>query len=349
MDNSLEILSHAVARALGDKVAARNTILLEREGIDREAWQQLLRVGVAGPEAGAMGLEEQAVVLRAIGFSGALVPYAESEVVGRWLATGAGLGGGDGREVLTVVVVEPAAVTRASSGTSVTFRLGGARIPWGRHADRILFSFPLGDRNFLAAVPAKSVPLRSGRNMAGEPHDIVTAEAIRADALEVGPEYGPEPIRARGALCRVFQMVGAMARVNELTLQYARDRKQFNRSLSQFQIIQSYLAAMTGELCAASAMAEVALMDVRGKGIEGIAAAKIRAGQAARVFTSLGHQVHGAIGFTQEYPMNLYTRRLWAWREEYGNESQWARLLGGAIVARGADAIWPTLTENIGG
>jgi hypothetical protein len=40
------------------------------------------------------------------------------------------------------------------------------------------------------------------------------------------------------------------------------------------------------------------------------------------------------------------TRRLWAWREEFGNEAAWAIELGQTIAAAGADALWPTLTKG---
>ena len=75
------------------------------------------------------------------------------------------------------------------------------------------------------------------------------------------------------------------------------------------------------------------------------AAAKLRIGQAAHTLTALAHQVHGAIGFTEEYSLQLWTRRLWAWREEFGNETDWARELGSAVIALGPDAYWERITQ----
>jgi alkylation response protein AidB-like acyl-CoA dehydrogenase len=214
----------------------------------------------------------------------------------------------------------------------------------------MLFSFRSGSRCLVAVKDAREVELRRTPNLAGEPHGIVVSETIEIDARdvrEVSAVRSPEATIQRGALCRSVQMLGAMTRVNELTLQYARDRKQFKRSLSDFQVIQSYLAAMAGELCASAAIVQTAIEAATGDdAFEAIAAAKVRTGQAARQITSLGHQVHGAIGFTQEYPLNLWTRRLWAWREEYGNEAQWAADLGARLVAHGADALWTRLTQQ---
>ena len=55
-----------------------------------------------------------------------------------------------------------------------------------------------------------------------------------------------------------------------------------------------------------------------------IAAAKIRAGEAA----AIAHQVHGAFGFTHKHRLLRLTRRSWSWRDEFGTESRWSRELG---------------------
>jgi alkylation response protein AidB-like acyl-CoA dehydrogenase len=76
-----------------------------------------------------------------------------------------------------------------------------------------------------------------------------------------------------------------------------------------------------------------------------IAAAKLRANQAIGVATSTAHQVHGAIGFTYEYALRHATQRLWSWRSEYGNDRYWSEQLGRAVIARGADTFWDSLTR----
>lgn len=344
MDETLDMLEDAVARVLAGRLAPRAILAAEAAGIDLDTWRQLGQLGVAGPACETMEFAAQAVVLKAIGYAGALVPYAESEVLGRWLAQGAGIDAAE--DVLTVSVLPWSAVRMEAAEASLDLR--GHRIPWGRHAQRILFSFSDGQRDFVATVKPDALGLRHATNLAAEPRDEVEAAARPVAAervVQVEPRWGPASVTARGALCRALQMQGALARVNELTLQYAHDRKQFSRSLAQYQIVQSYLAAMAGELCATDAAVEAAVAAItHGEAADAIAAAKVRAGQAARVVTSHGHQVHGAIGFTREFPLNIWTRRLWAWREEHGNEAHWARLLGAAVVRRGADALWSSLT-----
>jgi acyl-CoA dehydrogenase len=55
--------------------------------------------------------------------------------------------------------------------------------------------------------------------------------------------------------------------------------------------------------------------------------------------------VHGAIGFTKEYALQLSTRRLWSWREEFGSDPEWAARVGSYACANGADGFWEMLTE----
>jgi acyl-CoA dehydrogenase len=77
-----------------------------------------------------------------------------------------------------------------------------------------------------------------------------------------------------------------------------------------------------------------------------VAAAKIRVGEAAAEGARIAHQVLGAIGFTQEHTLHRFTRRLWAWRDDFGSESHWALRLGGLVAAKGADQLWPMLAAR---
>jgi len=77
-----------------------------------------------------------------------------------------------------------------------------------------------------------------------------------------------------------------------------------------------------------------------------VASAKIRVGDAAGEGAAIAHQVLGAIGFTKEHTLHRFTRRLWAWRDDFGNESFWAVELGNVVAAKGADGLWPMLTAR---
>jgi len=58
---------------------------------------------------------------------------------------------------------------------------------------------------------------------------------------------------------------------------------------------------------------------------------------------AIGHQIHGAIGFTQEHPLHRATTRLWAWREEYGNAKTWSNQLGEELAGDGDWPLWHRL------
>jgi len=54
--------------------------------------------------------------------------------------------------------------------------------------------------------------------------------------------------------------------------------------------------------------------------------------EAALAVAEAGHAIHGAIGFTEEYDLQLATRRLHAWRQTAGSESYWHGVAGAALV-----------------
>jgi acyl-CoA dehydrogenase len=68
---------------------------------------------------------------------------------------------------------------------------------------------------------------------------------------------------------------------------------------------------------------------------------------AAFEATRAAHQAHGAMGVTREYPLHHYSRRLWAWRHEFGAVGSWRRRLGADVVAGGADTFFATVTRSV--
>jgi len=176
-------------------------------------------------------------------------------------------------------------------------------------------------------VGASHLRLKDGVNLAGEPLD------------SVDPPGGGEDVLLKGALIRSIQMAGALERILELTINYTRERHQFGRSLMRFQAVQQALALMAGEVAAAGATVDAA---VETPDAQRVAIAKIRTGLAAGQASAIAHQLHGAIGLSQEHQLHHFTRRLWSWRDDFGTEHDWATRLGQQLLSSGQ--LWAALT-----
>tara|TARA_B100001175_G_scaffold221897_1_gene188903 strand:+ start:62 stop:481 length:420 start_codon:yes stop_codon:yes gene_type:complete len=138
-----------------------------------------------------------------------------------------------------------------------------------------------------------------------------------------------------------------MQTVLDLGVQFASERTQFGRSISKFQAIQHSLALVACEVAASRRAAEAAI-DALGdrRFVLEVAAAKARVGEAAGFIAEQVHQVHGAMGFTQEHRLHHYTKRLWSWRDEWGNEFEWQTLLGQEVARSGADSAWSFIATS---
>ena len=239
-----------------------------------------------------------------------------------------------GRHALPLPYAEIVIGNRFAGDNGLTTIAQGDIAAWGRRADRVLF---------VDGTLATEFEVEPGTNLAGEPRDRVAAQ--KTEAVEL-----PDDFDAVMALARVAGMSGALDRVLELALRYASEREQFGRPLSKFQAIQHNLARLAGEVAASKRATDAAIEAVESPWFRiQTAAAKSRVGEAAGISAEIAHQVHGAMGFTHEHELHHFTRRLWAWRDEYGIETQWQAELGQQIAALGADNTWGFITRSLPG
>lgn len=101
------------------------------------------------------------------------------------------------------------------------------------------------------------------------------------------------------------------------TVEYVKQRKQFGKSLSEFQVVQHQLADMMCELKLAESMLFELLN--RPNDPQWISAAKYRIGQASRLIRHNAVQLHGGIGTTDELSLNRYFRRALMIEKSYGS------------------------------
>ena len=195
----------------------------------------------------------------------------------------------------------------------------------------------------LALADAKSCESRA--SLAGEALREFHFDGARAEI--VASVWDADRLFHAMALARACQIAGAISACLEMTAYYARERQQFGKPLASFQAIQQQMAVLAEEAAAArAACASAARAADRCEASFEIACAKLRANMAAGQAASIAHQVHGAIGFTKEYRLQKFTRRLWAWRSEYGNDRHWASRIGDRVAQRGADEFWPGLVAG---
>ncbi|MFC4048082.1 acyl-CoA dehydrogenase family protein [Actinomadura syzygii] len=309
-------------------------------------WTALEQIGVTAvgvPEeyGGSGGDVAHAVaVLEVLGEFAASVPLAEAALLAGWLI--AGCGGAVPSGPMTAAVAGPGLRTRpVGGGLSVQGRI--ARVPWARHAHQIA----LLDGARVIVLERADVRPAHGTNLAGEPRDDLDVDAVvPASRVHAASAVTADAFHARAALGRAALMTGAARRALALAVAYAGEREQFGRPIARFQAVQQHLAAMAGEVLLAKTAVEAAALayDTGGDTELAVAAAKVVAGEAVGVVASLAHQVHGAIGFTEEHALRHSTTRMWAWRDESGNEDAWSAALGRRVAAAGAGGLWPLLT-----
>jgi hypothetical protein len=154
---------------------------------------------------------------------------------------------------------------------------------------------------------------------------------LGAGALRLGPGSG-QRLLAWWRVALAAETVGAMQAALDTTLAYAKRRRQFGRAIGSFQAVQHRLAHcavlvegsrwLGYEAAAAGAPAEAAAL------------AAAHAGAAAGVLFAETHQLSGAMGFTREHPLHVWSLRLVALRLEAGGpeahrraaaEARWLR------------------------
>lgn len=142
-----------------------------------------------------------------------------------------------------------------------------------------------------------------------------------------------KPLREVGAILTAGMMAGAMSRILAMTVGYANDRVQFGRSIGKFQAVQQQISLMAEHVHAAHMGAEMGCAGgAPAMGSLLAALAKSRASEAVSLVASTAHAVHGAMGITAEYDLQLWTRRLHEWRLDCGGESYWQQRLGEALL-----------------
>lgn len=301
-------------------------------------------LGVAEEHGGSGGgWEEAAVVVREIARWCVPLPVSETALLAGWLLSEAGLP--VPQAPLTAAVATGVESRRVSGGQVLSGDL--ARVPFGHVAERLVLLVG-GTAPRVCSLAGANLSWTRGTNLAGEPRDDLVLNEVfvpDSDTVQVEAHVDARTFVLRGALARSLSLVGAMEAAVHSSVAHSRERVQFGRPIIGFQAVQHHLAAMAAELAAteAAVAAAVHASDVAGTPDPIlVAAAKAQAGRSATVVARLAHQTHGAMGFTEEHALHRSTTRLWSWRDEFGDERHWARVVG--VAALGSEDVWQLLT-----
>lgn len=288
----------------------------EKVGLDHELWKLMVEVGFDSAlltvTAGGSGLSFREIggVLAACGRRLAPIPLPEV-IVGRAFAEFCGH-------------TLPEGVGSAALAWADGSRLA-AIVRWGRGTEWVLAVIPGSSAFVFASAGAKCSPTPTA--------DCQMMEWERSSALyNFTPPEGVNFL-SQGAAMRTAQIAGALEAVLELTVRFAADRQQFGRAISKFQAIQQ-LVAQLAEQCFLARMACLIACNSNRQVVEesksGVG--KLVASEAASSACAIAHAVHAAIGISEEYDLQLYTRRLSAWRTDFGSENYWGKQLGCAFM-----------------
>jgi alkylation response protein AidB-like acyl-CoA dehydrogenase len=307
-------------------------------------WKQLAETGVLGvriPEShggAAQGLLEAAIVYEELGRGLAPTPHLPSCVIGAGVLLAAGSDAQqrewlprlcDGSAVLSPAWLEPErgqgakGVQLRASAEAGGFRLSGTKrfVPFAAAATRlvVLARTGAGERDvdlFLVDPAAEGVRLAQQRSLASDTQYRVDLDGVRVpESARIGAAGSGwaifEAVMHDAIVLAAAQAIGGAQRALEITAEFAKVRKQFDKPLGAFQAISHYLAdGATLVEGGRGLVYEAAWARDEGKDVRRLGPmAKLFACQTFRDVTAMCQQVFGGVGFTVEYDIQLYFRR----------------------------------------
>jgi pimeloyl-CoA dehydrogenase small subunit len=347
-------LKDSVERLLADvhgDLAARAGYMKEPKGYSEAVWKQYAELGLLAvpfaEEHGGLGQgpTEAMIIAEALGRALAIEPYVATVVLsGGALRHGANPtllrelvpGIAEGRLTMALAhqerqarydTADTATTARADGRGGYTLEGEKCVVLHGDSAEKLIVSARVEGRRadrsgiglFVVDGKASGVTRRGYATQDGMRAADVTLAAVRVapEAVLAGPERGLEVLErvvdeAIAALSA--EAVGAMAALNELTVEYLKTRKQFDRPIGSFQVLQHRAVDMYTALEQARSMAYYATMMVAEPNArerrKAMAATKVQIGRSAKYVGQEAIQLHGGIGMTMEYRAGHYFKRL---------------------------------------
>jgi alkylation response protein AidB-like acyl-CoA dehydrogenase len=234
-----------------------------------------------------------------------------------------------GEKIFTLALMEPGyhdddftAITVEATRQGGNYLISGTKlfVPDAHVADYLLCAARTRPKDeiavFLADARNPGIKYTVLKTMAGDKLCEVVFDRAPVPAADIlgqlnkGDAAVQEMVQ-RAAVGKCCEMVGNIQKVLEMTVDYAKERKQFDRPIGSFQVIQHYCADMATDVDAArfSTYRAAWMLSEGLPCAKEVAVAKAWIGQASQRIFAVAHQIHGAIGATIEHDLHYYTRR----------------------------------------
>ena len=312
-------------------------------GYSRELWQEMAELGWMGlvfPEkygGGDMNFLDLAVLLEEMGRACLPSPFFSTVVLGGLPILDVGSEEQKqqylpnlirGEKIFTLALTEPgyqnydaSSVTVKATPNDGNYIINGTKlfVPDANIADYLICVARTKPENgittFLADAKNPRINCTVLKTVAGDKLCEVVFDQMPVPKTNILGQLNQEwsavqRIIERAAVGKCCEMVGNIQRVLEMTIDYAKERKQFDRPIGSFQIIQHYCADMATDVDGVRfSTYQAAWMLSEGLPCTKEAAiAKAWAGEASQRVIALAHQIHGAIGVTMEHDLHFHTR-----------------------------------------
>ncbi|NQW16414.1 MAG: acyl-CoA/acyl-ACP dehydrogenase [Chloroflexi bacterium] len=335
-------------------------------GTDKEIWKSLAEMGWTGllvPESdggAGMSLIEMAVLLEEMGATALPGPFFSSAVTG---ATAIAEFGSDkqkqeflprlvdGDLVTALAFLEgsaawdPGVVQATATRSEDGWALSGAKVfvPGGAGADVFIFAARtsqdgapedsltlfLVDAKQLDSSAIKSLDSISDDRFAEVDFDGVTVppDAILGEIDQGWPAL--KRILDVSTAAKCAEMLGGSRKAVDMTVEYVKERSQFGRAIGTFQAVQHRTSEMATDLEVGRQLTYKAIWKIaEGKDYEhDLATAMAYMSDRFPEICYGAHQMHGAIGFTQEHDLQIYSRRAASARVMFGDANHHRKII----------------------
>ena len=267
-------------------------------------------------DGAGLSLAQAWPIVFALGRHAVPAPFAQTMMARAWLHA-AGL-----KSLPGAITFAPFQVSESDAGIACR------NVTFGRVADHVIVQH---DKRVLVLAAKDARISISGGHGSLDADMQWTMDAIQQAQIA---EAAPHQMADLQAWCLAALIAGAADRVLEMTLDFANQREQFGKPIGRFQAMQQQISEMAELVFGVRMASEMSCSSESWQPPPLLAAlAKMQTSQAVARIAAVTHATHGAIGVTQEYDLQLYTRRLREWARSGGGQGYWASRIGEAAVS----------------